>query len=145
LREVLARAGGPPPPTRAWSGADRARLHEIAEAQCNRYEALGLTGRRAFWDRDRRRILAELDRFLTEDARIRGAYGLTTLATELRFGLPDSQWPAIELLLSDGRLLRFRGAADRVDGSGDDLFVIDYKTGRFAAGDSSDPTVAGTK
>ena len=89
LREVLARPGGPPPPGATWTAADQARLHEIADLQCNRYEALGLTGRRAFWDRDRRRILADLDRFLTEDANLRADFGLTTLATELRFGLPE--------------------------------------------------------
>jgi RecB family exonuclease len=145
VRDVLARDGSRSP-TKGWSETDRARLHEIAEAHCNRVEALGLTGRRAFWDRDRRRILADLDRFLTEDARLRAAYGLTTLATELRFGLPGAEWPAVELRLSDGRILRFRGAADRVDGSDGNLFVIDYKTGRsFAVGDEGDPTAAGTK
>jgi hypothetical protein len=42
--------------------------------------------------------------------------------------------------------LRFRGAADRVDGSGTDLLVIDYKTGKSSpVGDGHDPTAAGTK
>ena len=130
LRDVLARPGGPPPPGADWTAADRARLHAIAEQHCIRYEALGLTGRRAFWDRDRRRILADLDRFLVEDAKLRAAQGLTTLATELRFGLPEAEWPAIEIVLSDGRRLHFRGAADRVDGSATgSLLVVDYKTG----------------
>ena len=117
LREVLARPGGAPSPGATWTEADRARLHEIADAQCDRYEAEGLTGRRAFWDRDRRRILADLDRFLAADSELRADYGYTTLATELAFGLPEAEWPAIELPLSDGRRLRFRGAADRVDGT----------------------------
>src|SRR5262249_41046562 len=93
-----------------------------------------------------RRIFADLDRFLVEDGRIRDEYGLTTLATELRFGLPGAEWPAIEVPLGDGRILRFRGAADRVDGYGTDLLVIDYKTGKSSpAGDGNDPTAAGTK
>ena len=48
------------------------------------YEAQGRTGRRLFWHRDRRRIFAELDRFLTEDDRVRAESGLRTIATELR-------------------------------------------------------------
>jgi RecB family exonuclease len=147
LREVLTRAGGAPPPAAAWTPDDRARLHEIADAQCRRYEALGLTGRRAFWDRDRRRILADLDRFLAADSDLRAEHGLTPLATELAFGLPGSERPAVKLALSDGRVLRFRGAADRVDGGrSGQLLVIDYKTGwSFAVGDDGDPTAAGTK
>ncbi len=147
LREVLARDGGPPAPGAPWTDADRARLHELAEEWCDRYEALGITGRRAFWDRDRRRILADLDRFLSADTELRDEHELTTLATELSFGLPRSAQPAIEVPLSDGRTLRFRGAADRVDRSRSGaLLVIDYKTGRsFSVGEEGDPTAAGTK
>jgi hypothetical protein len=147
LREVLARPGGPPAPRTSWTHADHARLHAIADACFRRYEELGLTGRRAFWDRDRRRILADLDRFLTADAALRQELGVTTLATELAFGLPRAEWPPIELTLSDGRALRFRGAADRVDhGPGGSLLVIDYKTGwPWAVGDDGDPTAGGTK
>jgi RecB family exonuclease len=147
LREVLARAGGPPEPGAPWTDHDRDRLHQLAEERCDRYEALGLTGRRAFWDRDRRRILADLDRFLDADTALRNGHGLTTVATELSFGVPGSERPAVEVALSDGRALRFRGAADRVDRSGSgDLLVIDYKTGRsFAVGEAGDPTAAGTK
>jgi RecB family exonuclease len=147
LREALARSGGPPGPDQPWTDADRDRLHAIAEAQCARYEALGVTGRRAFWDRDRRRILADLDRFLAEDSARRANEQRTTLATELAFGLPGAAWPAIEVGLSDGRTLRFRGAADRVDRTpGDGLLVIDYKTGyAYAVGEGGDPTEGGTK
>jgi RecB family exonuclease len=147
LREVLARDGGPPAPDAPWTDTDRARLHELAEEWCDRYEALGITGRRAFWDRDRRRILADLDRFLRADTALRDEHDLTTVATELSFGLPRSVQPAIEVPLSDGRTLRFRGAADRVDRSGNGaLLVIDYKTGRsFSVGEEGDPTAAGTK
>ncbi len=147
LREVLARPGGPPAPGVAWTDADRTRLHVIADARFRRYEDLGLTGRRAFWDRDRRRILADLDRFLAADAALRAEHELTTLATELAFGLHGAEWPPIELTLSDGRVLRFRGAADRVDhGPGGSLLVIDYKTGwPSAVGTDGDPTSGGTK
>ncbi len=118
LREVLARPGGAPAPGAAWTAPDRARLREIAEVLCAQYEADGLTGRRVFWHRDRQRLLADLDRFLTRDGEERAEHGLTTIATELRFGFGADSGPAVEVALSDGRTLRFRGAADRVDRRG---------------------------
>ena len=143
LSEVLERPGGAPAPEEPWTDADRDRLREIAEARCGVYEAQGRTGRRLFWHRDRRRLLAELDRFLSEDTRARAGFGLRTIATELRFGFPDTA-PAVDLELSDGRALRFRGAADRVDRTaGGGLWVIDYKTGRPNGVDPEDPTAAG--
>ena len=79
--------GGAPAPDTPWTDADRARLREIADARCAVYEAQGRTGRRLFWHRDRRRILAELDRFLTEDSdharRVRPAPGRHRAALRL--------------------------------------------------------------
>ncbi|MFI5054547.1 MAG: PD-(D/E)XK nuclease family protein, partial [Acidimicrobiia bacterium] len=145
LREVLTRPTGPPRPDIPWTDADRTRLAEIGESRCAAYEAQGLTGRRLFWHRDRRRVLADLDRFLTEDAVMRDAYGLRTVATELRFGFATASAPPVEVLLSDGRTLRFRGAADRVDRTEHGaLWVIDYKTGWPRGLDADDPTAAGT-
>ncbi len=144
LAEVLARPGGAPAPDTPWTGADRSRLREIADARCAVYEAQGRTGRRLFWHRDRRRILAELDRFLTVDSATRAEFGLRPVATELRFGFSDSA-PAVDLHLSDDRVLRFRGAADRVDRTASGaLWVIDYKTGWPYGVDPDDPTAAGT-
>jgi RecB family exonuclease len=144
LAEVLARAEGAPRPDVAWSTEDRTRLRELAEARCAAYEAQGRTGRRLFWHRDRRRILAELDRFLTVDSAVRAESGLRTIATELRFGFPGDA-PPVTLALSDGRALRFRGAADRVDTTdGGTLWVLDYKTGRPLGVDPDDPTAGGT-
>ena len=143
LAEVLARPEGAPAPDVAWSDTDRDRLREIAEARMAMYEAQGRTGRRLFWHRDRRRILAELDRFLTEDDDVRADSGLRTIATELRFGFTDGA-PAVDLPLSDGRALRFRGAADRVDmASGGSLWIVDYKTGRPVGIPEGDPTAGG--
>jgi hypothetical protein len=144
LAEVLARSEGAPAPDAPWRAADRERLREIAEARMAVYEAQGRTGRRLFWHRDRRRILAELDRFLEADSAMRDDYGLRPIATELRFGFTDGA-PAVDLPLSDGRTLRFRGAADRVDltDSGT-LWVLDYKTGKPNGIPDHDPTAAGT-
>ena len=146
LREVLARPGGAPAPGAPWTAADRARLRELAEEQCAQYEADGLTGRRVFWHRDRQRLLADLDRFLTRDDEERAEHGLTSIATELRFGFRADSGPAVEIALSDGRTLRFRGAADRVDRAADGmLWVLDYKTGKPSGIDAVDPTSAGTR
>ena len=144
LREVLDRPGGPPDPDTPWTDADRARLREVAEVRCASYEAQGLTGRRLFWHRDRRRIFADLDRFLVEDSAVRADQRLRTVATELRFGFAPGP-AAVELPLSDGATLRFRGAADRVDRtSAGALWVIDYKTGWPRGVDPVDPTARGT-
>jgi hypothetical protein len=110
------------------------------------YEAHGRTGRRLFWHRDRRRILVELDRFLEADARVRAEWSLRPIATELRFGFADGALP-VDLPLSDGRALRFRGAADRIDVSESGaLWIVDYKTGNpiHYRLDGDDPTAAGT-
>jgi RecB family exonuclease len=148
LRQVLDRDGGPPPADARWTDDDRVELRRIGEALCDHYEARGLTGRAVFWDRDRRRILADLDRFLTEDDAARAADGLVPLASEFAFGFRGGGEP-IEVTLSDGRSLRFRGAADRVDRAGDGaLVVVDYKTGsrrNFRDISEADPDVRGRR
>jgi RecB family exonuclease len=146
LAEVLTRPGGPPAPGVAWTAADRARLRAIGEECCDEFEARGVTGRRVFWQRDRARILDDLDRFLTRDAELREREQATTLATELRFGLRDAAHPAVPIPLSDGRVVHVRGAADRVDRTADGRFlVIDYKTGRPYKSLSDDPVAAGLR
>ena len=143
--EVLERCGTAPF-TGRWSAADRARLRAMAEHRCDEYEALGVTGRRVFWQPERARILVELDRFLDADAARREEHGLATLATELRFGLRDATLPELEVPLSDGRLVHLRGAADRVDRDHDGmLWVLDYKTGKPFALEADDPCSAGRR
>jgi hypothetical protein len=146
LAEVLTRSEGAPDPDAPWTEADRHRLRELAEACMSVYEAHGRTGRRLFWHRDRRRILAELDRFLEVDGVVRARYRMRPIATELRFGFADGA-PPVDLPLSDGRALHFRGAADRIDVTESGaLWIVDYKTGnpdRYRV-DTVDPTAAGT-
>lgn len=143
--EVLGRLDGAPY-SGTWSTADRARMRRIGARHCDDYEALGVTGRRVFWHRDRARILVELDRFLDADDEQRARHGLATLATELKFGLPGATLPELEVSLSDGRTVRLRGAADRVDRAADGtLWVLDYKTGNPFALEPEDPCVAGRR
>jgi hypothetical protein len=132
ILEVLARGPeGLPEPDVPWSAADRALLTEIGEAVCDAYEARGLTGRPIFWRRDRDRILADLQHFLTGDDSNRRAHRTRPVAAEMAFGLRDATVDAVPFALSDGRHIRFRGKADRID-VGDDrtIHIVDYKTGK---------------
>jgi RecB family exonuclease len=102
------------------------RLLAIAQRACAEYEARGLTGKPLYWRYERELLLRELRRFYEED-------GFTPVAAELTFGM-DGEEPVV-VTLDDGRELRFRGSADRVDRvdrageQGDGLVVTDYKTG----------------
>ena len=129
IREVLERpAAAQPASTAPWTDADRARMQTIGEARCAEVEAQGLTGRALFWKRDRRRILLDLDLFLTADNAFRAAHDCAPLAVELGFGF-DGLDP-VAMPLADGRTLHVRGRADRLDRSPDgSLHIVDYKTG----------------
>lgn len=132
LREVMdgpaEQRSGPSP---LWSGTDVERLMQIARTRCDHYEIHGLVGRPVFWARDRRRILADFQRFLDLDQRLRASTGAWPIAAELPFGLPGSRLGPVQLPLPDGRFAAFRGKADRLDlGLDGVLGVIDYKTGR---------------
>jgi hypothetical protein len=147
LEAVLARPEGARPTGRdPWTPDDRAQLEQIGAELCDRYEALGLTGRPIFWRRDRRRILNDLDAFLVADATHRIETGTSPLAAELAFGFGDAEPVSVDL---PGGALQVRGRIDRVDRAADGaIHVIDYKTGSAFAYDDieqHDPIAAGTK
>ncbi len=103
---------------------------EIGEAVCADYEAHGLTGRAVLWRRDKKRIIADLERFLRADSDHRTAHGTRPVAAELAFGLPGAGLGTVAIDLPDGRSVQFRGLADRVDLADDGtIHVVDYKTG----------------
>jgi RecB family exonuclease len=131
IREVLARPRDEQPePAEPWSDRDRARLIEIGSAVCDEFERRGITGRPIFWHRDRRLILSELERFLDADDEHRAKHSTRPLEAELAFGLKGADLAAVPLQLPDGRCVRFRGKADRVDAGPDgSLHIVDYKTG----------------
>ncbi|HZM39640.1 MAG TPA: PD-(D/E)XK nuclease family protein [Acidimicrobiales bacterium] len=130
VASVLARLpDARPGPGDDWTAEDHALIRRIAEDVCDEFEARGATGRPVFWRRDRPQILALVDRFLDDDAARRRVDGTRPLAAEHAFGLGDDD--AVEIGLHDGRTLRFRGSADRIDeGPDGGLVVLDYKTGR---------------
>jgi hypothetical protein len=90
--------------------------------------------------------LALLDEFLDADELHRRTSGSSPIRVELPFGL-DGADPVV-LELGDGRTLRFRGKADRVDRRDDGhVFVSDYKTGKgaeYAKIHEGDPVRGGT-
>jgi len=130
LAEVLRRPPEhQPAPDDAWTPADRARMAALGEEVCAELHARGVTGRALFWRRDRARILADLQRFLTADDTMRSTTRTRPVAAELDFGLGGLE--AVPIALPDGRRVRFRGRADRIDRADDgSLHVLDYKTGR---------------
>lgn len=138
-----------PTPFTPWSDAHHHLIEELGRQACAHWEAQGLTGRPIFWKRDQRRILADLHDFLHHDDVHRAAHGTSPLAAELGFGFAG-EGPPVSIPLPDGRPLRFRGRADRLDlGADGTLHVVDYKTGKLSASyqaiTDDDPVGSGTK
>lgn len=122
-----------PDPGAYWSESDRAELMEIAEDELDEAHRRGVTGRALLWERDRRRMLADLETLLEEDERHRARQHVRQVGSEVGFGprMDDSRG-MVALTLENGDTLQLRGKIDRVDRSDDGqlLIVIDYKSGR---------------
>lgn len=142
--EVIA--GGAPAPDERWTPGQRARLAAIASDVLAEDERAGRTGRPVHWRLTRDQVLTALDGFLDSDERHRRATGSHPVSVELAFGLDGA--PPVAVALDDGRTVRFRGRADRVDATAAGrLLVSDYKTGKGEAYkkiDEGDPVRAGT-
>ena len=126
---------------KAWTDADHHRLVQLMDEECERAEARGEAAHPLFWPVIRSRMAAELRDFLQRDSSARASQKATPVAAEYRFGGPT----ALHLPLPDGRVLRFRGAIDRIDRQEDGkLVVLDVKSGkpdryRSISGDSPFP------
>ena len=136
-----------PGPGHGDDEADHERLDAFARQIAARLEGRGLVGKRIFWERDRRDILADLHEMLRQDA-LRERKG-RVVGTELGFGVQDATLGPITHELPSGRLVRFRGSIDRLEETPNGgLVVIDYKTGgtsRYRGLSQEDPDLAGTK
>ncbi|NEA30149.1 PD-(D/E)XK nuclease family protein [Streptomyces sp. SID13031] len=128
-----------------WTAEQRSLLLVIGADLAGQFEADGLTGHPRLWQRERLRILQDLQRLLTDDEEWRAEHDASVIASELRFG-SDGQ-PPVEIKVASGRVL-LRGSADKVDrGRDGTIYVTDVKTGsprRFEAIEL-DPVAAGTK
>jgi ATP-dependent helicase/nuclease subunit B len=141
-----ARARAVPRGAQPWTAQQRADLLRIATEVAAEYEARGVTGHRLLWQQERQRILADLALLLDDDQRLRAETGRRQVRSELTFGMRGVD--PLQVRLPDGRTIRFRGSADRVDRAGNTIVVVDYKTGstrKFKQLDETDPTAGGTK
>ncbi|MBA3309618.1 MAG: PD-(D/E)XK nuclease family protein, partial [Nocardioidaceae bacterium] len=142
----LARqAGSLPSYGEPWTTEHRARLREIATAKAQDFETRGVTGHPLLWQRERDRILVDLDHMLDDDDRWRRDLDARVVASELTFGRDGA--PPVVVKVASGRV-HMIGSADKVDKTRDGvLLVTDIKTGsntKFKA-INTDPVVAGTK
>lgn len=128
IGEVLERPEGAPHPNDAWTPHDRERVAELAEEAFADVERRGLTGRALTWRRTQLDVRNDLEVFLTMDDAHRREQQLRPMQVELPFGLHGE--PPLTLTLDSGKVLSFRGKADRIDGADNGrIVVLDYKTG----------------
>jgi RecB family exonuclease len=133
-------------PGEQWSDDARARLHELADAVCDRYERRGLTGRDLLWRIRKEQVHVDLDGFLAMDEAWRADLGMVPEAVEMAFGVEGAE--PLQVELPGGRSLAFRGVADRVDLDAHGApIVVDYKTGSARGFEklSRDPVARGRK
>ncbi len=129
FRDQISK-GNPPGPDRQYTEDDILSLRQTGIEVAAELETQGLVGRPLFWSRDREQLLNDLVGILTFDHQ-REPRG-TVVATELKFGLPDGDFPPLQRELPSGRTVSFRGSIDRVEKTdAGTLVVVDYKTGKI--------------
>lgn len=120
-------SGTAPRPGAPWSEESHRRLMAIAEEEFAEAERRGVTGKPLLWELARQDIRDDLATFLEEEAQLRREFGTARVIPEARFGLGGVS-PEVT---DEATGLRFRGIIDRLDvnAAGDEVMVIDYKTG----------------
>ena len=142
-REVIA-GQLPQPDGNGWASVHRTRLVELFIETAARYEHSGRTGRAAYWEIDRQRLLNELMFWFDKDSRQVAARGARVIASEQRFGLDGD----VTVTLADGRQLAVYGSVDRIDRTPAGLVVTDHKVGStkaYSKIERADPTSGGTR
>ena len=146
------QAAGRSTPSEPFGDADHARLQAIARDLLADLEAQGRSGHAVAWENARATLLRDLQLQLDREEEWRQEDALAPMLFERTFGdVRDTEtWPAVEVRLDDGSVVRFRGAIDRVDVSVDPAtgrraLVIDYKSGSTWGYDGldKDPLLAG--
>jgi ATP-dependent helicase/nuclease subunit B len=99
---------------------------EFAEAR-----ERGVTGHPALWRLESRRMEKNLAEWLRREIDRSEETGMSSIDEEVKFGLPGSDSPAVDVDIPGMGTIRFRGIIDRIDKSddGSTVKVVDYKTG----------------
>jgi hypothetical protein len=142
-REVIA-GQLPQPDAKSWGALHRTRLVELFIETATRFEHSGRTGRAAYWEIDRARLLNDLLLWFEHDSALVAARGARVIASEQRFGLDGD----VTVTLSGGRRLAVSGSVDRIDRTTDGLVVTDHKVGSpdsYKGIDATDPTSGATR
>jgi len=125
-----ARVAGRPP-GEPWSEEDFECLARIVDAQCMEMQDSGMVGKPLLWEAERSRIHAVLRAFLAAEQEQRGSRHDTFVHAEFEFGTRDALRGPLVVTLPGGRVVAFRGKADRVDLDGNGrITVYDYKSGK---------------
>jgi len=121
-------------------------MRSLAQRRFREVEELGQTGYLLAWQNTQSAILLDLETVLNRDQEFRAENAVRPEFFEQGFGF-EKGWPAAEVRLSGGTVVRLRGYIDRVDLGDRAAYVTDYKTGSsYDRKDfDADPVVAGTK
>ena len=112
----------------AWPEGSLIRLAAILDEHVDAARAAGTVGWLPAWDRQYNTVKESLLQFLLEDTSMRSAGKFRPTNAELEFGTEDAP---VQMRLSDGAIIHFRGFIDRVDenSDGNHRGVVDYKSG----------------
>jgi hypothetical protein len=142
-REVIA-GQLPQPDEGGWGAVHRTRLVELFVETAARFEHSGRTGRAAYWEIDRQRLLNELLMWFEHDSLYVAERGARVIASEQRFGIDGD----VTVSLVGGRQLAVYGSVDRIDRTSTGLVVTDHKVGSpdpYKNIDHAEPTSGGTR
>jgi hypothetical protein len=124
-------------------------LEALTRTEFAKARERGVTGHPALWRLESRRIKKDLDEWLHREIDRSEETGMSSIDEEVEFGLPGSDYPAVDVDIPGMETIRFRGIIDRIEKSNDGstVKVVDYKTGAArpgAKGFKDDPTAKGT-
>ncbi|HEX6659331.1 MAG TPA: PD-(D/E)XK nuclease family protein, partial [Ilumatobacter sp.] len=127
-----------------WAAVHRARLVQLFVETAARFEHSGRTGRAAYWEIDRQRLLNELLMWFEHDSLHVAERRARVIASEQRFGIDGD----VTVSLAGGRQLAVYGSVDRIDRTSTGLVVTDHKVGSpepYKNIDHAEPTSGGTR